>query len=235
MSSEQKIKVSNVNKYLNDLSKEFKKLNGRKMEAEIILIGGASILINYGFRDSTSDIDAIIEGSSAMKEAINIVGEKYNLANGWLNTDFIRTSSYTPKIIQYSKEYKTFNQILHVRTVTAEYLIAMKLISARRYKRDRSDVIGILIAEKERGNEITLGMIIKAIKDLYGNESKLSIASRKFIEDCLKTNDLETLYKEEVEDEENNKDILMDFENKHPGKLNGDNLDDILKEAKKKL
>ena len=30
------------------------------MPAEIILIGGASILINYGFREMTYDMDAII-------------------------------------------------------------------------------------------------------------------------------------------------------------------------------
>ena len=34
--------------------------NGSRMPAEIILIGGASILINYGFREMTYDMDAII-------------------------------------------------------------------------------------------------------------------------------------------------------------------------------
>ena len=33
------------------------------MSAEIILIGGASILINYGFREMTYDMDAIIKSS----------------------------------------------------------------------------------------------------------------------------------------------------------------------------
>lgn len=42
----------NLDIYLKELSREFRKLNGKQMPAEIILVGGASILINYGFRDA---------------------------------------------------------------------------------------------------------------------------------------------------------------------------------------
>lgn len=35
--------------YLKELAKEFRKLNGKTMPAEIILIGGAAVLANYGF------------------------------------------------------------------------------------------------------------------------------------------------------------------------------------------
>ncbi len=61
----------NLDMYLKELAKEFRKLNENRMPAEIILIGGAAILANYGFRDMTTDIDAIIHASSSMKEAIN--------------------------------------------------------------------------------------------------------------------------------------------------------------------
>lgn len=67
----------NLDLYLKELAKEFKRLNGKRMPAEIILIGGAAILANYSFRESTSDMDAIIYASSAMKEAIHKVAEKY--------------------------------------------------------------------------------------------------------------------------------------------------------------
>lgn len=43
----------------------------KAMPTEITLVGGASILINYGFRDSTYDIDALFHAASAMKDAIN--------------------------------------------------------------------------------------------------------------------------------------------------------------------
>lgn len=79
------------------------------MSAEIILIGGASVLINYGFRETTYDIDAIIKSLGAMKEAINTVGDRMGLPVGWLNTDFVNTNSYTPRLMEHSKYDKTFS------------------------------------------------------------------------------------------------------------------------------
>ncbi len=93
--------------------------------------------------------DAVITASSAMKEAVNTVGDRLGLPNGWLNADFKNTSSYSPKLSQYSKYYRTYSNVLNIRTISAEYLVAMKLMSGRRYKKDLSDIIGIL-SEQER-------------------------------------------------------------------------------------
>ena len=56
MSADRHFTKENLDHYLRELAKEFKKQNGNKMPAEIILIGGASILINYGFREMTYDM-----------------------------------------------------------------------------------------------------------------------------------------------------------------------------------
>ena len=85
MSTDTPFTKENLNEYLKELGKEFRKRNGKKMSAEIVLIGGAAILANYGFREVTYDIDAIILASSVMKEAINHVGDKLGLPSGWLN------------------------------------------------------------------------------------------------------------------------------------------------------
>lgn len=34
----------------------------------MILIGGASVLVNYGFRDMTTDIDAVIQAASVIAQ-----------------------------------------------------------------------------------------------------------------------------------------------------------------------
>ena len=64
----------NLSMYLSELSKEYKRLGGRKIPVEIILIGGAAIIESYGFREMTTDIDALLPSVSIMKEAINHVG-----------------------------------------------------------------------------------------------------------------------------------------------------------------
>ena len=95
MSSKISFTKENLDRCLRELGKEFRRLNGTAMPAEITLIGGASVLANYGFRDMTYDVDAMIRASSAMKEAINRVGDRLGLPAGWLNSDFTRTKSYT--------------------------------------------------------------------------------------------------------------------------------------------
>ena len=125
-----------------DIAKELKKkLKRKKFSYELIIVGGASILLNYTFRLSTMDIDCIDVNDGLMNEIINDVGEKHHLPAGWINTDFLRTSSYTPNLIQYSSFYKSYiNDTLIVRTIKDEYLIAMKIVSARKYKNDYSDI-----------------------------------------------------------------------------------------------
>ena len=224
----------NLDNCLKELAKEFRKKNGTRMPAEIILIGGASILINYGFREMTYDMDAIIKSSGTMKEAINAVGDRLGLPVGWLNTDFVNTDSYTPRLIEYSKYYKTFSNILQIRTVSAEYLVAMKLMAGRQYKNDLSDVVGILIEQEERNAPLSFDKIHKAVIDLYDSYEKIPENSRNFIDAVFKKENLHEFYKQCRELEQENKDVLIGFQENYPGVLNGDNLANILKAAKAK-
>ena len=184
----------NLDTYLKELAKEFRKLNGTAIPAEIILIGGAAILAKYGFRDMTTDVDAVIHASSSMKDAINRVGDKFGLPNGWLNTDFTHTDSYSLKLDEVSEYYKTFSNILQIRTVSAEYLIAMKLRSGRKFKNDRSDIIGILAEHEKRGTPITQEKIDAAVLTLYGSWSNILVDVKSFIEDAIRNGSYEEVY-----------------------------------------
>ena len=234
MLSENPFTKENLDSYLKELAKEFRKLNGKEMKAEIILIGGASILINFDFRESTYDMDAVIFASSAMKDAINHVGDRFNLPNGWLNSDFMKTSSYTPRIRQYSKYYRSFSNVLTVRTVTDEYLVAMKLMSGRQYKYDLSDIIGVLRDFEKAGNPLTLDIIKKATVDLYDSYDNLPDNSRLFIEKVINDDNYEGLYKRVRQMEAENKDILLQFQEDYPDITNTDNVNDILASIRKK-
>lgn len=224
----------NLDLYLKELAKEFRKRNGTSIPAEIVLIGGAAILANYGFRNMTADVDAIIMASSAMKEAINCVGDKYNLPNGWLNSDFTKTGSYSPKLIEFSTYYKKFSNILTVRTVSAEYLIAMKLRSGRKYKNDLSDIIGILAEHIKKNKPIDFVCIDKAVNDLYKGWDDIPPDSKTFIEDALRTENYEQIYKTVNETENRSKELLVGFEEDYPGITNESNVNDILKNLKKR-
>ena len=225
----------NLDTYLRELAKEFRRINGKKMPAEIILVGGASILINYGFRDMTNDMDAIIQASSSMKEAINRVGDRMNLPNGWINDDFVKTKSYSHNLILHSKYYRTYSNIVSIRTVSSEYLIAMKLMSLRNYKADMSDIIGIINEEKNNGRNISLNDVKKATIELYGDYNALPELSRKFIDDVFNAKNLLSMYESVRFEETTNKEVLLEFEKDYPDVLNEDNLCDILKNLKSKM
>lgn len=224
----------NLDLYLKELGKEYRKLVGKGMPTEIILIGGAAILANYGFREMTTDVDAVIKAASSMKDAINKVGDKFNLPNGWLNADFMKTASYTPKLSVYSVYYKEFSNVLQVRTVSAEYLIAMKLMAGRKYKNDLSDIVGILAEHEIKSKPITLEMIKTAIVNLYGSWDKLSPDSRDFIEGTMEKGNFEQLYKTVSEEEKKAKETLLEFQQDYPGVTTTENVDTILQILKKR-
>lgn len=234
MSSNNCFTKDNLDTYLKELAKEFRKLNGTKTPAEIILIGGAAILANYGFRNMTTDVDAIINASSAMKDAITRVGNKYNLTNDWLNTDFKNTSSYTTKLNEVSVYYRTYSNILQIRTVSAEYLIAMKLCSGRKYKNDLSDIIGILAEHEHRNEPITLEAIDMAVNKLYNGWDNIPADSKTFIENAINNKEYQQIYETIKNEEKISKDTLIQFEQEYPNVANQSNVNDILKTLKSK-
>lgn len=229
--SSDKVEISkeNIDKYLNELSKEYKKLAGRHIPAEIILIGGAAIAENYGFRNSTTDIDAIIFAASAMKEAILKVCDKFKeLPSDWLNADFKKTKSFSNKLVQHSIFYKNFNQILDVRIVVGEYLVAMKLCSGRRYKHDLSDIVGIIKEHNDAGNPITYAGIDATIKELYGSWDNVSEHAQKTLFEALKCNNNEELY---VAVDNNEKQIakdLKEFREENPDESKGKKAEELI-------
>ena len=224
----------NLDLYLKELAKEYRKLVGKDMPAEIILIGGAAIIENYGFRDMTTDIDAVINAASAMKDAVNRVGDRYGLPSGWLNADFCKTGSYSDKIIQYSAYHRTFNQVLNVRIVRGEYLVAMKLRAFRQYKNDISDIVGILAEHDRRGDKLTVERIDRAVKDLYGSWDGFSDEAVRFINDLLSGADYAAIYDLVRKNEKEAKDQLIEFEEQHPGELKAENVDEVLKTLRAK-
>lgn len=234
MSIETPFTKVNLNSCLSALAKEFRKLNGKAMPAEIILIGGASILANYGFRNATYDIDAVIYASSVMKEAINHVGDRLDLPNGWLNADFKKTESYSDKLAEVSIYYKTFSNILTVRTVAAEYLIAMKLMSGRQYKNDMSDIAGIMWEHQKIGKPITRETVDHAVETLYGGWTNIPSVSRDFISDIFNSGDYESIYLNSQINEQDAKKILLEFQETYPNVLNDDNINSVIEQAKHK-
>ena len=174
------------------------------------------------------DMDAIINASSSMKDTINYVGDKYGLPVGWINDDFMRTDSYTPRISRFSRYYHTYSNVVTIRTVSGEYLVAMKLKAGREYKYDRSDVIGILWEQEKSGDPLSLERIKQAVCDLYDSYDVLSDDVKQFVERAIENGNYEEMYTRIRQAESENKEILLEYQEEKPGVINNDNADDII-------
>lgn len=217
-----------IDMYLKELAKEFKRITGRKISAEIIIVGGGSVLLNYDFRMNSVDVDAFNTYDSAIKDAAKLVADKYNLSQQWLNDDFKKTPSYSPRLRQYSSYYKTFSNVLEIRTISREYLVAMKMVSGRKYKNDLSDILGILYYHYKNNDEITYQQIEKAVVGLYSNFDRIKEDVVEFVKTAIENKTFVDGYKLQKENEQRIKDNLIQFEEKYENVLSEDNIDDII-------
>ena len=217
---------ANMDHFFYLLAKDCKKNNKHISETEIILIGGSAILAGYNFRAQTTDIDAIIRSSSIIKEAANRIADQFGLSNNWLNSDFIKTKSYSPQIVSHSKFYKKFYGFLNVRIIMGEYLVAMKLRSARIYKHDLSDIIGIIKEQNEIGNSLTIEKIKDAYIELY-NEP-LTAEHIIYLSNIFQSDNIEDLFYDTIKTEDNNKKALLEAQEEYKDVINDENINSFI-------
>jgi hypothetical protein len=171
------INKGNIDKYFSELAKEIKKQFGSSANMELIVVGGASVVINYGFRESTLDIDALNSNISSINGCIRAVADNNGLPYTWLNSDFKTTNSYSPRLIECSRPYKKFGNVLSVYSVKDEYLLCMKLMSFRLDK-DVEDIEGIV---QSMGANLSGDKIDQAMKKLYGGWDNVSDIAVNYI------------------------------------------------------
>ena len=167
MQSKEKITRANAMDIIRRFAKEYRKSLG-KAPGEIIIVGGGSIMLNYKFRDATQDFDVILHTASGIKDVIVRFADENNLPRDWMNTDFIKTASFSETLTEVSRHFCWLNnKTLEIRTVSGIYLIAMKMVDYREYRNDISDVIGIMIEEAENGQTFTYKELETAYLKLY--------------------------------------------------------------------
>jgi hypothetical protein len=123
-------------------------LAARGLKGEMLIVGGAAMCLVHSARDMTKDIDALYEPKEAINQVAAIIAERENIPADWLNDGvkgFIGANAPTEPFIALEG--------LNIQTVSAEYLLAMKLMSARYGEKDYGDIrfllkkLGITTAE----------------------------------------------------------------------------------------
>jgi hypothetical protein len=99
------------------------------IELELSLYGGAVFTLVYGSRDSTKDVDALIQPSYIGHRLARQVAREQDLPEDWINSDAARFLS--EQKAKRALPAETFGPGLVVTVPTAAYLLALKLRACR--------------------------------------------------------------------------------------------------------
>lgn len=234
MQSDGKITRENALDIIKKFAKEYRKELG-KVPGEIIFVGGGSIMLNYNFRDATQDFDVILKTVSGVKDVIAKFADDNGLPRDWMNSDFIKTASYSTALSEVSKHFCTLNNgTLEIRTVAGVYLIAMKLMARRDYRNDISDVVGILIEEKNAGNDFSYDDISKAYIKLYKDSIPENLA-RKIQDICIMDmEELKDFYNKQMQAEREIGTRIVNYLD-DGANINAKNVDEVIARIKEKM
>jgi len=109
-------------------------LKAKGVRGEIGLCGGAVMCLVFNARKSTKDIDAVFHPTGEIRAASKAVAQKMGLPDSWLNDaakGFFLTRPPVQEVIELSN--------LRVWAPQAEYMLAMKCVSARFDSHDLDD------------------------------------------------------------------------------------------------
>ena len=121
------------------IKKLFRALNnelaGKDIQGEVGICGGAVMCLVFNARQSTKDIDAIFAPTAEIRKASQKVAARFGLEPDWLNDaakGFFLTDPPKEKVLELSH--------LRVWAPSAEYMLAMKCVSARLDTHDKEDI-----------------------------------------------------------------------------------------------
>lgn len=121
------------------IKKLFKALNDELAKRDVIgevgICGGAVMCLVYHARPATKDIDAIFEPTKEIRAASKVVAHRFGLDEHWLNDavkGFFHVDPPREDVFNMSN--------LRVWAPTADYMLAMKCVSARFDTFDKDDI-----------------------------------------------------------------------------------------------
>jgi antitoxin component of RelBE/YafQ-DinJ toxin-antitoxin module len=159
--------------YLVQLNSELARNN---VTGEICIVGGAAMMLAFGSRHSTRDIDALVIAPAAVRAAAQKVARDNQIVASWLNDGVKGFASGG------SFEARELLALSHLRVVMPppEYILAMKCISARVGidENDKADT-EVLIRHLGLKNSEAVFEVLSRFYD----ESRIPAKTRYFVEE----------------------------------------------------
>lgn len=164
------LSISLIKKLLLALNEELSKTDTK---GEIGLCGGAVMCLVFHARKATKDIDGIFQPTQVIHKASEKVAKKFGLSKNWLN-DAAKAYFYTDPPRQSVMELSH----LRIWAPSADYMLAMKCISARFDSHDQEDVKFLI-------NHLNLKSVSEVFKVIcrYYPEQQIPVKTKFFVEE----------------------------------------------------
>ena len=104
-----------------------------QVHLELCIYGGSAMMLAYGARESTKDVDVIAHPADVAERLARCVAEQLDLHESWLNSDVRRFSSVqgTFAPLQVQGLEAAARRRLKITRASASYLLAMKCLAGR--------------------------------------------------------------------------------------------------------
>ncbi|MCG2622538.1 DUF6036 family nucleotidyltransferase [Arthrobacter sp. I2-34] len=146
-----------------DLLRELaRRLLGRDVAADIYLVGGAAIALEYSSRRSTADIDATYQPEQTVNDVAREMTTDLGLDPKWLNSS---AKAWLPNGTDLEATTVLIAENLTLRVASPRFLLAMKLAAGR--DRDIHDIAVLCRALGIQSAEEAVDIAF----ELYGEES----------------------------------------------------------------
>lgn len=117
------------------------KLREQGISGDIVIFGGAYMVLVLDTRVATKDVDAIFKPATDIRKAVLEVAESLNLPEDWLNDG---VKGFLPsKGNEKGSKMMNFSN-LKIWTPKAEYILAMKCMASRSETKDLEDIRNLI-------------------------------------------------------------------------------------------
>ena len=130
------MEAAEIKQYFTELNDELRAID---VKGEICMYGGAVMCLAYNARPATKDVDAVFEPVKQIRGAAGRIAERHGLDKDWLN--------YAVNMFLVPHEREELLDFPHLKIYrpTADYLLAMKILSARINTWDRTDIEFLIV------------------------------------------------------------------------------------------
>ncbi len=147
-----------------------------QVKGEIGICGGAVMCLVFQARQATKDVDGIFQPTREIHQASQRVAAQFGLDENWLNDaakGYFHVDPPQEEVLQFSN--------LRVWAPRADYMLAMKCLSARFDSADRDDVKFLLQYLK-----LTCPEQVYRIIEQYYPQSQIPPKTQFLVEELLK-------------------------------------------------